>query len=116
MGQDSVLGLATAGWTQVEFNVLGLGNNSVAVFNQGTVITVKTSVNSGVTASPNWTIGGKSAETSNMSFVASSGCSIAGVTGGVWPSLQFIEAPGTPPIPVPFCLQEDTVPILLPLW
>ena len=85
-GKDSVVDLAT-GWNQSEFNVIGDGNGSQAVFNKGASITVKISVTDGTTKAPTCVAdGGTTAETNNLTL---KGCT---TFGGKAPAIEFTEA------------------------
>jgi hypothetical protein len=108
---DSVLDLAY-GWTSADFNVLGFANGSDAIFNSGATITVQTSVDDSLIASPNWNWLSETGESSNLSVVSDSVCPAAGTAA--YPSLTFIESNTT--AFVPFCLQDHTVPARLPLF
>ncbi len=48
-GADTVADLATA-WTASEFNIIGDGGGSAAVFNKGSSVTVKVAVTNGTTS------------------------------------------------------------------
>jgi hypothetical protein len=111
VGSDSVLGLASA-WTAAEFNVVGAGSGSQAVFNSGTTITVKTSINDGVLASPDWFGISFTAESNNLSIVPGAICPGGGTSP--YTTLAFVESNVTPAIP--FCLQNQTIPPRLALF
>src|SRR5665213_370115 len=81
-GKDSVVDLATD-WHASEFNIIGDGGGSKAVFNKGSSITVKIAVTDGSTTTPS--CGGRNAgttgETNNLTLNACSG------SGGSTPSI-----------------------------
>ena len=83
---DSVLKIATV-WNQSEFNVVGNGDGSEAVFNTGSVITLNVAAQYGSTTAPTCAAGaGTTGETNNLNLLP---CS---ATGGTTPSIQFIES------------------------
>jgi len=86
-GKDSVVDLATD-WHASEFNVIGDGGGSEAVFNKGSSITVKIAVTDGSANKPG--CGGRHAgttgETNNLALKS---CS---ASGGSTPSIEFIES------------------------
>jgi hypothetical protein len=88
-GKDSGVDLATD-WHASEFNIIGDGGGSEAVFNKGSSITVKIAVTDGSTTKP--TCGGRHAgttgETNNLTLKS---CT---ATGGSTPSIQFSESNG----------------------
>lgn len=74
-GKDSVVDLATD-WYQSEFNVIGDGGGSKAVFNKGTSITVRIAVTDGTTNAPKCVSNaGTTAETNNLNL---KGCTTYG--------------------------------------
>jgi len=86
-GKDTVVDLATD-WHASEFNVIGDGGGSKAVFNTGSSITVKIAVTDGSTSKPS--CGGQHAgttgETNNLTLKTCSGL------GGSSPSIEFTES------------------------
>jgi hypothetical protein len=85
-GKDSVVDLATA-WQESEFNVIGDGDGSAAVFNKGSKIKVKIQVTDGSTSSPACVAdGGTTGETNNLNLKS---CTVA---GGAKPSMEFTES------------------------
>lgn len=93
----SILTLA-GGWNTAEFNVFGDCCNSMATFNAGSTITVRTTVNSGVATAPSCVgppKGGYTGETSNLSFVTTPAVQPA----QSYPGIVFVEsnAATTPP-------------------
>jgi len=84
-GRDSVTYLASA-WKQAEFNIIGDGGGSKAVFNAGSSITVKVAVSHGSTAAPSCASNaGTTGETNNLKLGSCSGFS------GATPYIQFKE-------------------------
>ncbi len=84
-GADTVADLATA-WTASEFNVIGDGDGSEAVFNKGSSVTVKIAVTNGTTNAPECVSDdGTTGETNNLSLDS---CSTA---GGSSPYVEFTE-------------------------
>ena len=82
---DSVTNLSTA-WTQSEFNIVGDGGGSEAVFNKGSSITVKVALTDGSTSAPTCLgNGGTTGETNDLTAGA---CTTA---GGTSPSIEFTE-------------------------
>jgi hypothetical protein len=69
---DSMVGLAGY-WKSAEFNVFGDCCSSTADFNSGSTITVRTSVDSGVTIAPSCINDGWTGEQNNLYFQASFG-------------------------------------------
>jgi hypothetical protein len=67
VGADSVLDLA-GHWTDAEFDILGDGNRSEAIFSSGTTLDVKTTVDNGATTPPICEPEGFTGETNNLSF------------------------------------------------
>lgn len=85
-GQDSVMFLAT-GWTDSEFNVIGDGGGSQAVFNTGTALRVEIDVTDGTTATPTCKAhAGTTGETNNLNLLK---CK---ATGGSSPKITFNES------------------------
>jgi hypothetical protein len=85
-GQDSMVDLAT-GWKKSEFNIVGDGDASAAVFNTGSYIRVKIVATDGSTAAPACAAdSGTTGETNNLNLRA---CT---ATGGTYPSIAFVEA------------------------
>ena len=85
-GEDSVVDLATA-WKESEFNVIGDGNGSEAVFNSGSSITVKVAVSNGTKNAPTCAANaGTTGETNNLNLGSCSG------TGGSSPFIEFTES------------------------
>ncbi len=85
-GADTVADLATA-WTASEFNIIGDGGGSEAVFNKGASVTVKVAVNNGTTNAPKCVANdGTTGETNNLTLGT---CS---ATGGSSPYVQFTES------------------------
>jgi hypothetical protein len=87
---DSVLHLGTV-WTEAEFNVVGNGGGSRAVFNQGAKLAVLLRVVDGSSKAPHCLYNaGTTGETNNLNIVYPGGCA-AGVVG-TNPAIEFIEA------------------------
>jgi hypothetical protein len=85
-GKDSVVDLATA-WKESEFNIIGDGGGSEAVFNVGASITVKVAVSNGTTNAPTCAANsGTTGETNNLNLGSCSG------TGGSAPYIEFTES------------------------
>jgi hypothetical protein len=85
-GKDSVVDLA-AYWNASEWNIVGPGGGSEAVFNKGTSITVNIALTDGLTAAPTCQSNdGTTGETNNLNLGA---CT---ATGGSTPSVQFVES------------------------
>jgi hypothetical protein len=85
-GEDSVASLAD-GWTASEFNVIGDGNGSQAVFNAGTKLTVQIDLIDGQTTAPTCQSNdGTTGETNNLNLGK---CTTA---GGLTPSISFTES------------------------
>jgi hypothetical protein len=84
-GKDSMVDLATA-WQQSEFNIIGDGGGSAAVFNTGSTVRVKIAVTDGSTAAPTCAKNaGTTGETNNLNLRA---CTAA---GGAHPYIAFGE-------------------------
>lgn len=102
---DSVLGLAPS-WNSAEFNVVGDGCGSQAVFNSGATIGVKLAITNGTSNSPICQTGaqfsGYTGESNNLNLVPSSGCPF----GGTSPALQFVQTNASN-VRAPFCLLND---------
>jgi hypothetical protein len=85
-GSDSVVDLG-AFWNASEWNVIGDGGGSQAVFNKGTSITVNIALTDGSTAAPTCEAhDGTTGETNNLTLGA---CT---ASGGATPSVQFTES------------------------
>lgn len=85
-GKDSVVDLATA-WQESEFNVIGDGDGSQAVFNTGSSIEVRIAVTDGSTTAPTCVSNaGTTGETNNLNLLS---CSAA---GGTTPHILFVES------------------------
>jgi hypothetical protein len=85
-GKDSMVDLAT-GWQQSEFNIIGDGDGSAAVFNPGSKVRVKIVVTDGSTAAPTCASNaGTTGETNNLTLRA---CTAA---GGAHPYIAFTES------------------------
>jgi hypothetical protein len=85
-GPDSVVFLATD-WQQSEFNIIGDGGGSQAVFNTGSSITVRLAVTNGTQNVPTCVANaGTTGETNNLNLGA---CRAA---GGAQPGIQFVES------------------------
>jgi hypothetical protein len=85
-GEDSVVDLATA-WTESEFNIIGDGGGSEAIFNLGASITVKVAVSNGTTNAPECAANsGTTGETNNLNLGSCSG------TAGSAPYIEFVES------------------------
>jgi hypothetical protein len=85
-GSDSVVDLATA-WTESEFNIVGDGDGSEAIFNSGSSVTVKVAVSNGSKNTPICASdAGTTGETNNLNLGSCAG------TGGAAPYIEFIES------------------------
>jgi hypothetical protein len=85
-GKDSVVDLATD-WKESEFNIIGDGGGSEAVFNKGSSITVKIALTDGSTTAPTCLANaGTTGETNNLTLKSCTASS------GSTPSIQFIES------------------------
>ncbi|MGO9268318.1 MAG: hypothetical protein ACLQBA_26100, partial [Candidatus Binataceae bacterium] len=105
-GEDSVLNLA-AGWQQAEFNIFGDCCGSQAIFNSGSTIVVRTSLDDGTTNAPSCEEDGFTGETNNLNLVAP-----CGPVGGASPAIVFTESldSGAPtPTPTPTPTTELTI-------
>jgi hypothetical protein len=109
--QDTVLHLA-GGWTSAEFNVFGFGNGSQANFNSGATLAVKLTITDGTSGAPDCVNSGTTGETSNLTLVPSSCCPV----GGASPAISFLESNATSVPSAPFCLLNDIVPIVSPVF
>ncbi len=90
--EPSVLGLSQV-WTEAEFNIFGDCCLTQAVFNRGTTIVVKTSIDDGTTNPPACVPNdGTTGETNNLTLV--SPCT---ASGGASPAIVFTESIGGPP-------------------
>jgi hypothetical protein len=85
-GKDTVVGLAGY-WNASEWNIIGDGDGSEAVFNKGAAITVKIALTDGTTTAPTCAGGaGTTGETNNLNL----GTCVAAV--GATPSITFTES------------------------
>ncbi len=85
-GKDTVVYLAK-NWDGAEFNIIGDGGGSQAVFNSGSSITVDIAVNDGTTKTPKCLANaGTTGETNNLNLGA---CTAA---AGATPSISFVES------------------------
>jgi hypothetical protein len=85
-GPDSFVDLAS-GWQESEFNIVGDGDGSEAIFNLGSAIEVKIAVTDGTTTAPTCVKGaGTTGETNNLNLKS---CS---ASGGTTPHILFIES------------------------
>jgi hypothetical protein len=85
-GEDSVVYLSE-GWTGSEFNIIGDGGGSQAVFNAGTSITVEIALTDGTTGAPDCKAhDGTTGETNNLNLKT---CTAA---GGAVPHVKFKES------------------------
>jgi hypothetical protein len=83
---DTVTGLSGA-WHESEFNIIGDGGGSEAVFNRGSSVRVEITATSGSTAAPTCIANdGTTGETNNLNLGA---CTTA---GGATPNVQFTES------------------------
>ncbi len=83
---DTVTGLSGA-WHESEFNVIGDGGGSEAVFNRGSSVRVEITATSGSTAAPTCISNdGTTGETNNLNLGSCTG------TGGTTPNIQFTES------------------------
>ncbi len=83
---DSILDISSV-WTQSEFNVVGDGDGSEAVFNVGSSLTVNLALLDGSNAAPTCVANaGTTGESNNLNLGA---CT---ATGGASPSIQFTES------------------------
>ena len=83
---DTVTGLSGA-WHESEFNIIGDGGGSEAVFNRGSSITVEITAASGSSAAPTCIANdGTTGETNNLTLGPCKG------TGGTTPNIQFTES------------------------
>lgn len=83
--KDTVTGLAGA-WHECEFNIIGDGGGSEAVFNKGSSIKVEITATSGSTAAPTCISNdGTTGETNNLTLGPCTGA------GGTTPNIQFTE-------------------------
>lgn len=84
--KDTVTGLSGA-WHESEFNIIGDGGGSEAVFNRGASIRVEITATSGSTAAPTCISNdGTTGETNNLTLGSCTG------TGGSTPNIQFTES------------------------
>jgi len=85
-GPDTVVYLAKS-WNGSEFNIIGDGGGSQAVFNSGSSVTVNIAVDDGSTAAPKCKANaGTTGETNNLNLGT---CTTA---GGSTPSISFVES------------------------
>lgn len=85
-GQDSVMYLS-AGWTGSEFNIIGDGGGSEAVFNVGTALTVQINLTDGTTSAPTCQgHDGTTGETNNLNL------GLCKVRAGTVPRIRFKES------------------------
>jgi hypothetical protein len=85
-GEDSVMYLSE-GWTGSEFNIIGDGGGSQAVFNAGTALAVEIELTDGATAAPTCKAhDGTTGETNNLNL---KNCKVA---GGAVPLVRFRES------------------------
>jgi len=85
-GPDTVVDLATA-WTESEFNIIGDGDGSEAVFNTGSSITVKIAVTNGTKNAPTCAAdSGTTGETNNLNLGTCTG------TAAATPYIEFVES------------------------
>jgi hypothetical protein len=85
-GEDSVMYLSE-GWTGSEFNIIGDGGGSEAVFNAGTSITVEIRLTDGTTAAPTCQAhDGTTGETNNLNLKK------CAAVGGKVPRVRFNES------------------------
>jgi hypothetical protein len=76
-------------WTGAEFNIVGNGGGTRAMFNSGATITVSVEADTGSATSPTCRErSGTTGESNNLSFVAAP----ANPTAGPYPSIQFTES------------------------
>jgi len=85
-GKDSVVELAVD-WTASEFNIIGDGGGSEAIFNTGSSLTVKIAVTDGSTVAP--VCGAKDGTTAETNNLTLGSCETA---GGATPYVQFTES------------------------
>jgi hypothetical protein len=85
-GEDSVMYLSQ-GWTGSEFNIIGDGGGSQAVFNAGTALTVEIDLTDGTTGAPTCQPhDGTTGETNNLNLKK------CNATGGTVPQVKFHES------------------------
>ena len=88
-GKDSVVDLATA-WHESEFNIVGDGGGSQAIFNRGSSLLVSIEIINGSTTAPTCVAhAGTTAETNNLTL---KGCSTFAGTRFFGPSIEFTES------------------------
>jgi len=114
---DSVLGLSAPGqWRSAQFNVYGLGENSQAIFNSGSMMDVALAVWTPSKASPQCLPpSGPTGESNNLTFVNGSCCPVAAGTAGITGAMMTLRQTNGTGWTAPFCLLNDVVPIGLPL-
>jgi hypothetical protein len=105
-------------WNQAEFNVVGGGNGSQAVFNLGSSLIVRTVVDSGITSAPQCVLTGTTGETNNLTLTelatrptnsnspaissTQPGNTVTGPwSGGPGPALVYAESNAADAIPAP---------------
>jgi hypothetical protein len=99
---DTVTGLSGA-WHESEFNVIGDGSGSEAMFNKGSSVTVKITATSGSTAAPTCIANdGTTGETNNLTLGACKG------TGGSTPNIQFTKTNQTTARLIPKLARSDS--------
>jgi len=85
-GSNAVSLNASGGWTEAEFNVFGNGGGSMATFNAGAALTVRTRINYGGVLPPICVAHGFTGETNNLNFALP-----APSVTGPGPALKFVE-------------------------
>jgi hypothetical protein len=88
-------------WSVAEFNVVGDGGYTNALFNTGTTLVVKTSVSSGSASVPTCTNGSTTGETNSLTRTPPC-CTLAGSSDGAPPGIVFQESNATP-LPITSC-------------
>ncbi|UWE11184.1 hypothetical protein [Actinacidiphila bryophytorum] len=83
---DSTLSLAAA-WNAVEFMIGGNGGGSMATFNPGSTLTVRTVTHNGTTAAPTCLTQGYTGETNNLNLVGT-----PAYGPGTSPSMQSVQS------------------------
>jgi len=79
-------------WTASEFNIVGDGNGSQAVFNSNATIVVQTRTNAVGTAADTCQSGGFTGETNNLNLVANSCCPMRPPWSGAEPGIRFTQS------------------------
>jgi virginiamycin B lyase len=77
-------------WNIAEFNVFGDGGGDQAVFNNGSTVVVRTSVDSGTLSAPTSDPDGFTGETNNLTLVCKP--ELEPGTSTAWPSIKFAES------------------------